>query len=116
MLLMLWIHIRQSKEWETQSNIHEFFYIEYVLEKSNPWSTLLCFQGFYKIRVVPHTGRTVGRHALMILGRGRTVEGQDFFIAQNSWEKTWGVNGYGRLIIDDGMSCMAFWPRPYRGM
>ncbi|CAH8259561.1 unnamed protein product [Arabidopsis lyrata] len=71
-------------------------------------------EGFYKVRDVPRTGKTVSRHALMILGRGRTVEGQDFFIVQNSWEKTWGVNGYGRLIIDDGMSCMAFWPRPYR--
>ncbi|CAA0381534.1 unnamed protein product [Arabidopsis thaliana] len=75
-------------------------------------------EGFYKIRAVPRprTGKSLDRHALMIVGRGRTLDGQDFFIVQNSWEKTWGMNGYGRLILDDGMSCLAFWPDPDQGL
>nr|VDD47203.1 unnamed protein product [Brassica oleracea] len=63
--------------------------------------------GLYRIRNVVGSEN---RHALIVMARGRTEDGQDFLIVQNSWKKSWGVNGYGRLILADDMRCLAFYP------
>ncbi|KAJ4893013.1 Cysteine proteinases superfamily protein [Raphanus sativus] len=63
--------------------------------------------GFYRIRNIPGAER---RHALIVMARGLTEDGQHFLIVQNSWKKSWGVNGYGRLILADDMTCLAFYP------
>ncbi|CAF1937488.1 unnamed protein product, partial [Brassica napus] len=63
--------------------------------------------GLYRIRNVVGSEN---RHALIVMARGRTEDGQDFLIVQNSWKKSWGVDGYGRLILADDMRCLAFYP------
>ncbi|CAH8358690.1 unnamed protein product [Eruca vesicaria subsp. sativa] len=40
------------------------------------------------------------RHALIIIGYGRTKDNRLFFIVQNTWGTDWGINGYGRIIIE----------------
>ncbi|KAL0817675.1 hypothetical protein Bca101_074119 [Brassica carinata] len=57
--------------------------------------------GLYRIRNVVGSEN---RHALIVMARGRTEDGQDFLIVQNSWKKSWGVNG------SDDMRCLAFYP------
>lgn len=74
---------------------------------SDFYSTVVTFQGLYRIRNVVGSEN---RHALIVMARGRTEDGQDFLIVQNSWKKSWGVNGYGRLILADDMRCLAFYP------
>lgn len=44
------------------------------------------------------------RHALIIVAYGSMKDGKLFFVLQNSWGVTWGVNGYGRVVIDEPCS------------
>ncbi|ESQ36563.1 hypothetical protein EUTSA_v10009679mg, partial [Eutrema salsugineum] len=51
------------------------------------------------------------RHMMIIVGYGYTTEGKLFFVVQNSWGKdNWGVEGFGRIIIDDKSSFVLIYP------
>ncbi len=41
-------------------------------------------------------------HAVALIGWG-TQSGVNYWIAKNSWDKTWGENGYFRIIRDKNM-------------
>jgi len=50
---------------------------------------------YYKSGVYHHvTGNDVGGHCIVLLGWGTTPEGEDYWIAQNSWGSSWGMAGY----------------------
>lgn len=73
----------------------------FMNKTSDFYFTVVTFQGLYRIRNVVGSEN---RHALIVMARGRTEDGQDFLIVQNSWKKSWGVNG------SDDMRCLAFYP------
>jgi cathepsin B len=49
----------------------------------------------YQSGVYSHvTGSELGGHCIVLLGWGTTSAGVDYWIAQNSWGNSWGLNGY----------------------
>ena len=51
----------------------------------------------YKSGIYKHvSGSALGGHAVIIIGWG-VEEGVEYWIAQNSWDKNWGENGYFRI-------------------
>lgn len=50
-------------------------------------------------------------HALLALAKGRTVDGVDFIVVQNSWGKGYGNNGYFRISLPNTRNYDIFWPR-----
>lgn len=40
------------------------------------------------------TGKQVGGHAIKIIGWGHTEKNELFWVCQNQWGQTWGMNGY----------------------
>ena len=51
----------------------------------------------YKSGIYKHvSGSALGGHAVIIIGWG-VEEGVEYWIAQNSWDKNWGKNGYCRI-------------------
>ncbi|KAH0916541.1 hypothetical protein HID58_030987 [Brassica napus] len=52
------------------------------------------------IHIVQEPKEGMKRHALIIVGHGRTKDNQLFFIVQNTWGTSWCNNGYARIIIE----------------
>jgi len=51
----------------------------------------------YQTGVYHHvTGSALGGHAIKILGYG-TDSGVDYWLCANSWNETWGDNGYFKI-------------------
>ena len=51
----------------------------------------------YKSGIYVHTtGSVLGGHAVIIIGWG-VEDGVEYWIAQNSWDKNWGENGYFKI-------------------
>ncbi|KAF8112200.1 hypothetical protein N665_0066s0073 [Sinapis alba] len=49
-------------------------------------------------------------HALLAVAKGRTQDGIDFIVVQNSWGTKYGNNGYFRIFLPDGRDYDIFWP------
>lgn len=65
-------------------------------------------QGIY---TVEGKSEDLEKHMLTIIGYGYTKERKLFFVVQNSWgEDSWGVKGYGRIMIDDKSEYMLIYP------
>jgi cathepsin B len=65
----------------------------------------------YKSGVYHHvSGKQLGGHAVKILGWGHDdASGLDYWIAANSWNTTWGDNGFFKIKIGDcGVNSMIF--------
>jgi len=41
-------------------------------------------------------------HAILVVGYGTTEDGQDYWLVRNSWGKTWGEEGYFRIVRGKG--------------
>jgi cathepsin B len=72
------------------------------------------YQDFYsyKTGVYEHvTGRFVGAHAIKLIGWGETDDGVQYWIAQNSWGKHFGEDGFFNIKLHNcmigttGVSC-----------
>lgn len=52
------------------------------------------------VYVVPEgTSRFQGGHAIKLIGWGQTQDGQQYWIAENSWGEDWGIKGYAHIGI-----------------
>ncbi|KAJ0264973.1 Uncharacterized protein HA466_0013540 [Hirschfeldia incana] len=49
-------------------------------------------------------------HALLAVAKGRTPDGVDFIVVQNSWGMEYGNNGYCRIFLPDTRDYDIFWP------
>jgi len=59
-----------------------------------------CYEDFihYKSGVYKHTtGQLLGGHSVKIIGWG-TLNGQDYWLVQNSWTAVWGENGFFMIL------------------
>jgi len=55
----------------------------------------------YKSGIYTHKeGKELGGHAVMIIGWGKE-NGQEYWIAENSWGPTWGEEGYFRIALGE---------------
>jgi len=53
----------------------------------------------YKGGVYKHeTGEALGGHAVKFIGYGTTTDGVDYWIVANSWDTTWGEDGFFRIV------------------
>jgi len=59
---------------------------------------LIYKDGIY--RVIEGTSRFQGGHAIKVLGWGQE-EGREYWIIENTWGDSWGVNGYGKVAIGE---------------
>lgn len=54
----------------------------------------------YKSGVYKHVGgKLEGGHAIKILGYGKE-DGLDYWLCANSWNTTWGMDGYFKIAFD----------------
>ncbi|KAG7652950.1 Peptidase C1A papain C-terminal [Arabidopsis suecica] len=69
-------------------------------------------KGIYKVRILKaEDGKKVSSHMVLVVGYGYTKDDHKlFFLIQNSWGKLWGVNGYGRIFIDQNSGATAIYP------
>lgn len=52
----------------------------------------------YKSGVYTHkTGKNLGGHAIKLLGWGETEDGTPYWLLANSWNDSWGDNGYFKI-------------------
>ncbi|KAF8048114.1 hypothetical protein N665_2673s0005 [Sinapis alba] len=49
-------------------------------------------------------------HALLAVAKGRTLDGVDFIVVQNSWGMEYGNNGYCRIFLPNTRDYDIFWP------
>ncbi len=38
-------------------------------------------------------------HAVLAVGYGRDITGEEYVVIKNSWEDDWGENGFGKVSI-----------------
>ena len=63
----------------------------------------------YKRGIYEHvTGKMLGGHAVKILGWGHE-NNTDFWICANSWDTTWGEQGYFRIKMGEGGIDSSVW-------
>lgn len=51
-------------------------------------------------------------HATLVVGYGSTSSGEEYWIMKNSWNTSWGEEGYMRLKIEDGVGPAAIQKEP----
>ncbi|KAF3788063.1 Cathepsin B-like cysteine proteinase 1 [Nymphaea thermarum] len=52
----------------------------------------------YESGVYKHvSGNLIGHHAVKLIGWGTTEEGEDYWLAANSWNSGWGDNGFFKI-------------------
>ncbi|KAI4384896.1 hypothetical protein MLD38_002982 [Melastoma candidum] len=52
----------------------------------------------YKSGVYKHvTGDALGGHAVKLIGWGTTVDGEDYWLVANQWNRSWGDDGYFKI-------------------
>jgi len=62
------------------------------------------------------TGDALGGHCIVLIGWGTTQDGVDYWIAQNSWSKSWGMDGFfwiKRGVDECGIEWRVFSALPY---
>ncbi len=72
-----------------------------IYENGSVVGTFSVYEDFanYKSGVYQHvTGSYLGGHAIKIIGWGVTSDGVKYWLIANSWNETWGENGYFRLL------------------
>lgn len=53
----------------------------------------------YKSGVYQHkTGRSLGGHIIKLLGWGETEDGTEYWVLANSWNESWGDEGYFKIL------------------
>ena len=57
----------------------------------------------YKSGIYRHvTGKQLGGHAVKIVGWGHdATSGEDYWICANSWNTSWGMNGFFNILMGD---------------
>jgi len=58
---------------------------------------LIYKDGIY--HVIEGTSRFQGGHALKIVGWGKSPQGEDYWIAENTWGESWGQKGYAQIAV-----------------
>ncbi|CAN8238697.1 unnamed protein product [Cochlearia groenlandica] len=64
--------------------------------------------GIHHVPAVPYEKGE--EHALLVVARGITNDGVDFFVVQNSWGTSFGNGGYCRLYLPENGMFKIFWP------
>lgn len=55
---------------------------------------------YYKSGIYEHLeGQRLGGHCMALVGYGTTKDGKHYWVIKNSWDKTWGDNGFIRVLI-----------------
>lgn len=62
---------------------------------------------YYRSGVYEEAGCTAADidHAVTVVGYGTTSSGQDYWLIQNSWGTSWGIDGYMMMARNDGNMC-----------
>lgn len=60
---------------------------------------LIYKDGIY--HVIEGTSRFQGGHAIKIIGWGKSPEGVDYWIAENTWGDSWGQKGYAHIAVGE---------------
>lgn len=55
-------------------------------------------EGVYQPTIDLCENHIIGLHALMIVGYGHENDGTKWWMVKNSWNETWGMNGYVKFI------------------
>jgi len=56
------------------------------------------------------SGNPLGGHAVVIVGWGKTSDGQGYWVVRNSWGSTWNGDGYWNFLWNSGMEDSATGP------